>query len=61
VAILDKVHYSVAVANAVASVDEAANFHVGSATDDGVAVALEEIARATRAGEMPAFLLEEDQ
>jgi len=42
-------------------VDKAANFHVGSAMDDGVAVALEEIARATRAGEMPAFLLEEDQ
>jgi len=61
VAILDKVHYSVAVANAVASVNKTANFHVGSATDDGVAVALEEIARATRAGEMPAFLLEEDQ
>lgn len=61
VAILDKVHYSVAVANAVASVDKAANFHVGSAMDDGVAVALEEIAHATRAGEMPAFLLEEDQ
>ena len=61
VAILDKVHYSVAVANAVDVAKEAANFQVGAAADEGVAEALEEIARATRAGEMPAFLSKEDQ
>ena len=36
-------------------------FQVGAAADEGVAEALEEIARATRAGEMPAFLSKEDQ
>ena len=54
--ILRKVHHSVAVANALPEVLATANYRVGAAADEGVADALLEIARATRAGEMPAFL-----
>lgn len=54
--ILRKVRHSVAVANATDEVLATANYRVGAVTDEGVADALLEIARATRAGEMPAFL-----
>ena len=54
--ILRKVRHSVAVANATDEVLATANYRVGDAADEGVADALLEIARATRAGEMPAFL-----
>ncbi len=51
-------HYpnSVAVANAVPIVAQTARWHVGRAEDDAVADAFFEIARATKAGEMPAFM-----
>ena len=54
--ILRKVRHSVAVANATDEALATANYRVGSVTDEGVADALLEIARATRVGEMPAFL-----
>lgn len=54
--ILRKVRHSVAVANATDEVLATANYRVGAVTDEGVADALLEIARATRAGEMPVFL-----
>ena len=54
--ILRKVRHSVAVANATDEVLATANYRVGAVTDEGVADALLEIARATRVGEMPAFL-----
>ena len=54
--ILRKVRHSVAVANATEEVLATANYRVGAAADEGVADALLEIARAARAGEMPAFL-----
>lgn len=56
--ILGKVPYSVAVANATDAVKRVARYRVGASADEGVAEALFEIARATRAGEMPAFLRE---
>ena len=58
VAILSEVHYSVAVANATDEVKGVCNFHCGASADEGVADALFEIARATRANEVPAFLRE---
>ena len=57
--ILKKVPYSVAVANATPEVLRTANYVVGASEDDGVACALEEITRATKAGEMPRFLMGE--
>ncbi|OUP38741.1 HAD family hydrolase [Olsenella sp. An188] len=54
--IMRKVPHSVAVANATPEVSRAARHHVGASADEGVADALFEIARAARAGEMPAFL-----
>lgn len=54
--ILRKVPHSVAVANATDEVREAASYHVGAADEEGMADALFELARATRAGEMPTFL-----
>lgn len=54
--ILEKVPNSVAVANATEEVKRAACYEVGASADEGMADALFEIARATRAGEMPAFL-----
>lgn len=54
--ILRRVRHSVAVANATDEVLATANYRVGAAADEGVADALLEIARAARAGEMPAFL-----
>lgn len=56
--ILGKVPYSVAVENATDAVKRVARYRVGASADEGVADALFEIARATRAGEMPAFLRE---
>ena len=57
--IMRKVPHSVAVANATDEVLRAARHHVGASADEGVADALLEIARATQAGELPAFLREE--
>lgn len=54
--IMRKVPHSVAVANASDEVLEVARHCVGASADEGVADALFEIARATRAGEMPSFL-----
>ena len=53
-------HYanSVAVANAVPVVRECARFHIGPASDESVARALLDIAEATSAGRMPAFMCE---
>ncbi len=51
-------HYanSVAVANAVPVVCETARYHIGPADQESVAHALLDIAEATRAGRMPAFM-----
>ena len=54
--ILREVKYSVAVANALPAVKEAANYQIGSCADEGVADALLQIADAAKRGEMPAFL-----
>ena len=54
--ILGRVRYSVAVANASDEVRETANYHIGASADEAMADALFEVARAARAGEMPAFL-----
>lgn len=54
--ILRKVKYSVAVENATPEVKKAANYHIASCEDEGVADALLEIARAAGEGRMPAFL-----
>ena len=53
-------HYenSVAVANAVPVVRECARYHIGPADEESVAHALLDIARATSAGRMPAFMCE---
>ena len=53
-------HYanSVAVANAVPVVRECARFHIGPASEESVAHALLDIAEATSAGRMPAFVCE---
>ena len=59
--IMRKVPHSVAVANATDEVLRAARHRVGASTEEGVADALLEVARATRAGELPAFLKEEFQ
>ncbi len=60
-AILRKVPYAVAVANATDEVLRATTYRVGASADEGMADALFEIARATKAGEMPAFLREESR
>ena len=51
-------HYanSVAVANAVPVVRETARYHIGPADEESVARALLDIAEATSAGRMPAFM-----
>lgn len=56
-AILRRVGYPVAVANAVPAVRDAARYHVGACADEGVADALLDIARATREGREPDFVL----
>lgn len=50
--------HSVAVANAMSSVKEAALHHIGASADDAVADALFEIAKATKKGCLPAFMQE---
>lgn len=55
-AILSRVPYSVAVANANPEVKAVANYEVGASADEGMADALFEVARAAKAGEMPEFL-----
>lgn len=47
---------TVAMANAMPAAAAAARWHIGPCEEDGMAVALEELARATRAGERPAFM-----
>lgn len=56
--ILKHVPNSVAVANATDAVKAVARYRVGASADEGVAEALEELVRATRAGELPSFLKE---
>lgn len=53
-------HYanSVAVANAVDAVRETARYHIGPADEESVARALLDIAEATPAGRLPAFMCE---
>ena len=58
VEILSKVPHSVAVANAIPEVKQVAKHHVGASVDDGVAHALLELVRATKAGETPRFMME---
>ena len=58
VEILSKVPHSVAVANAIPEVKQVAKHHVGASADDGVAHALLELVRATKAGETPRFMME---
>lgn len=58
-AIMRAVPHSVAVANATDEVLRVARHRVGPSADEGVARALEEIVRATGAGELPGFLREE--
>jgi len=53
---IEAVPNSVAVANAAPEVAQAARWHIGRSQDDAVAAALEDIARATRVGELPAFM-----
>lgn len=55
-AVLRHYPHSVAVANAVPSVIEAARWHIGPAREESVALALLDIAEATAAGRMPAFM-----
>lgn len=55
-ALLRHYPHSVAVANAVPSVLAAARWHIGPASEDSVARALEDIAEATAAGRMPPFM-----
>ncbi|MBR3159444.1 MAG: HAD family phosphatase, partial [Atopobiaceae bacterium] len=55
-ALMEVVPNSVAVANATPAVAAAARWHVGDVADEGVTVAIEEITRAVRAGETPAFM-----
>ena len=47
---------SVAVADAMPCARDAARWHVGACAEDGVAIALEDIARATRNGRTPDFM-----
>lgn len=55
-ALMELVPDSVAVANATPAAAEAARWHVGDVADEGATVAIEEIARAVRAGETPGFM-----
>lgn len=47
--------HSCAVANATDAVRERARWHVGASADDGVAIALEDIARTASKGTLPSF------
>ncbi len=55
-AVIEGVPNSVAVANAIPVVADAARWHIGPATDDAVADALVDIADSYRAGTMPSFM-----
>jgi Cof subfamily protein (haloacid dehalogenase superfamily) len=55
-AILNAVENSVAVANATPEVKRVARWHVGACADDGVAIAMEQIAQAAHAGGVPEFM-----
>lgn len=55
-ALMEVVPNSVAVANATPAVAAVARWHVGDVADEGVTLAIEEIARAVRTGETPAFM-----
>lgn len=57
--LMELIPNSVAMANATPAAAAAARWHVGDVADDGAAAALEEIARAVRAGETPAFMRED--
>lgn len=59
IALMELVPNSVAVANATPAAAEAARWHVGDVADEGVTAAIEEIARAVRAGETPSFMRED--
>lgn len=56
VALMGSVENSVAVANATPAAAAAARWHIGASEDDAVAAALEELARALRAGCEPRFM-----
>lgn len=53
---LEVVPNSVAVSNADAAVARAARWHIGASADDAVAAALEDIAAASAAGDLPAWM-----
>lgn len=54
--LMAKVANSVAPANATPEAAEAAAWHIGPCSEDSVAEAMEEIARAVGAGEVPSFM-----
>ena len=58
--VMDAVPDSVAVADAMPRVRDAARWHVGACAEDGVAIALEDIVRAARRGTTPDFMSHED-
>ena len=60
VPVFREVTNSVAVANATKEVAALARYHIGACADDGVAVALEDIAQAAERNTLPEFMLEED-
>ena len=47
---------TVAMANSMPAAAAAARWHIGPCDEDGLAIALEELARATKAGETPSFM-----
>lgn len=53
---LEPFPYAVAVGNACAEAKAATRWHIGPSAEDSVAAAFEQIAQATRRGELPAFL-----
>lgn len=55
-AMMGEVENSVAVANAMPSVAKTARWHVGASAEDGVAIAMEQIAQAAREGGTPKFM-----
>ena len=55
-ALFELVGHSCAVANATEEVLTKARWHIGPSADDGVAIALEQIAEAARAGGTPSFM-----
>lgn len=59
IALMELIPDSVAVANATPATAQAARWHVGDVADEGVTEAIEEIARAVRAGETPSFMRED--